>query len=373
MKKITIFALNLYAGGIEKYISLLCKMLENDYQIEIITTYKNNDTKIFEFSNKIKIIYLTNDYLERISIKELLKNKKYINIIKELIRRKKLEKKAKKENIKTIKEINTDYIITTRTYHNELVNKFLKNNKVITIATEHNYHNNDNKYINKLIKSVTNFNYIVQCTEELYEFYKDKIKGPINLYIPNMIDIKNKKKSQLNNKQIISVGRLSTEKGYLDLVEVMKEVNKKDKNINLIICGEGQERKQIEDKIKEYKLENNIKLLGFINEKELEEYYINSSLYVLPSISEAFGIVLLEAMYFGLPCIAFDSASGARNLLKDDVGILVNNRNINKMANNIIKLLNNMQQLEKYKKNGLKKINEFSLTKTYEKWKKILK
>ena len=53
MKKITILALHLGFGGVEKYISSLCKMLEEDYQIEIISTYKVSDKPAFNFSNKI--------------------------------------------------------------------------------------------------------------------------------------------------------------------------------------------------------------------------------------------------------------------------------------------------------------------------------
>ena len=257
-RKITIFSLNLNYGGIEKYLSILSNMLDNDFDIEIITTFKFDTTPSFPFSDKIKIKYLVNENPTDISIKKLLKEKKYFNVLKEILRRKKLNYQALKRNIKEIKNIKTDYIITTRTYHNNLVNKYLKNKNIITISTEHNYHNNDKNYIKKYIKSVTNFNYVIECTSELYEFYKDKIKGPKVLMIPNAIHITNNNKSKINNKQIISVGRLSEEKGYLDLIDIMKYVVKTDKNIKLIICGTGHQKEQIENKIKELSLENNI-------------------------------------------------------------------------------------------------------------------
>ena len=58
MQKITIFALHLDYGGIEKYISYFCKMFEKKYNIEIICTYKMNSTPAFEFSKNINIKYL---------------------------------------------------------------------------------------------------------------------------------------------------------------------------------------------------------------------------------------------------------------------------------------------------------------------------
>ena len=57
MKKITIFALTLGVGGIEKYTATLCKLLENDYKIEIICTYKVSENPAFPISDKIKITY----------------------------------------------------------------------------------------------------------------------------------------------------------------------------------------------------------------------------------------------------------------------------------------------------------------------------
>jgi glycosyltransferase involved in cell wall biosynthesis len=126
-------------------------------------------------------------------------------------------------------------------------------------------------------------------------------------------------------------------------------------------------------KIKEYKLEKNIKITGFISGDKLVNAFVDSSLYVLPSKSEAFGLVLLEAMHYGLPCIAFDSASGARNLLKDNIGILIKNRNINEMANKINELLNDKKTLKEYSNNSLNCVSNYSIDKIYKEWRRILK
>jgi len=373
MKKITILALHLDYGGIEKYISYLCKMFENDYEVEVLTTYKYNDRPAFYFSSKVKINYLTNDYPDKVSIKQLVNNHKYFAVMKEVFRRLKLKYQVYKLNKSAIKKINSDYVITTRIYHNEFVNKYLKNSKIIKIATEHNYHNNNQKYINKLIKSTTNFDYLIHCTDELYDYYTPLIKGPKQIKIYNPIHIDNNFKSELNTLNIISVGRLSEEKGYLDLIEVMREVKKLESKVNLIICGDGYLRDEIENKIKDYGLNNNVCLMGFVGGKELEKAYRESSLYVMPSLSEAFGLVLLEAMHYGLPCIAFDSASGARNLLKNNVGILIKNRDIKKMASTIVSLLNNKNELEKYSSKSITCVKNYCLDKIYKEWQKILK
>ena len=83
MKKITILALHLGYGGIEQYISSLCKMLENDYEIEIISTYKVLDKPAFYFSDKIKITYLIEDNPNKQEFKNSVKNFKILSIFKE--------------------------------------------------------------------------------------------------------------------------------------------------------------------------------------------------------------------------------------------------------------------------------------------------
>ena len=75
-KNITILALHLNYGGVEKYISSLCKMLENDYNIKIIVTYNNNYKTAFEFSENIEIEYLIDRMPNKKEIFEAIKNKK---------------------------------------------------------------------------------------------------------------------------------------------------------------------------------------------------------------------------------------------------------------------------------------------------------
>ena len=141
MKKITILCLHLGVGGIEKYISSLSKMLEQNYKIEIISTYKTLDKPAFDFSDKVKIKYLINDRPYKEELKDSIKKLKLISIVKYLFKNAKLLMLKYSENIKIIKSINSDYIITTRDFHNKLVGKYAKD-KIIKIATEHNHHNN---------------------------------------------------------------------------------------------------------------------------------------------------------------------------------------------------------------------------------------
>lgn len=368
MKKITIFTLGLGYGGVEKYFSSLCKMLQDDYKIEIVSTYKVLDIPAFEFSDKINITYLISDKPNKQEIKDAIKKKKIVALIKEMFKAIRILFLRRKRNIDYIKKLDTDYIITTR-FHSKLVGKYAKKN-IIKIATEHNYHNNDKKYINKIIKSVTNFNYFILVSEELKDFYDDKVK-PKCIYIPNVIDKLPKTRSNLNTNNLVSVGRFSSEKGFEDAVEVIKLVKEKIKDVKLYLIGDGILKADLENKVKEYQLENNIIFPGFLNQKQQEKYLLDSSIYLMTSHTESFGLVLIEAMSYGLLCIAFDSANGAKKLLTEN-GILIKNRDKRQMADEIIRLLNNRKKIEEISEKGYLYCQSYLIDNVKKDWLKLL-
>ena len=79
----------------------------------------------------------------------------------------------------------------------------------------------------------------------------------------------------------------------------------------------------------------------------MEKYLLDSKIFVMTSITESFGIVLIEAMSYKIPCIAFDTADGARNLLNNKNGILVSNRSKETMIKDLIALLKDDKKLAK--------------------------
>ena len=302
MKKITILSLHLGVGGIEKYIRSLSKILEQDYEIELLITYKLNEKPSFQFSDKIKITYLINDRPNRDEIKRAFRRKKFLKLTKEIFKAVKILYLKKNRTKKALKNLTTDYLITTRTYETKLANKILKNKNIIKIATDHNYPTK--KYKKELIKSTTNYDKLIVVNKEIEEIYKKEIGEKVT-YIPNFLEELSKEKSKLTEKNIIAVGRFSKEKGFLDLIELKANI------VKLTLVGEGEESEKIKAKIKELNLESNIRLTGYLNEREVQNIMLNSSIYAMTSFSESFGLVIAEAMNNALPIIAFDSASGA--------------------------------------------------------------
>lgn len=345
--EITILALHLGYGGTEKYLSSLCKMLENDYKINIIVTYKVSEKPAFEFSDKIKIKYLIDEAPNRNNFLKAVKNKNVLNIFGEGIKAVKLLYNKRNKNISAIKKINSKYIITTRYFHNNLVGMYA-NDDIVKIATEHNFRKDDYKFAKKVVKSLKNFDYFVCVSKALKDFYIDKVKNTKCVFIPNVIDSLPSKYSNLNNTNLIHVGRFEEEKGQMDLLDVLSIVKKEIPNVKLFLIGDGSYNELLRKKVHDNGLDNNVIFTGFISKNEIEDYYLKSRLFVMTSYNESFGLVLIESMSYKVPAIAFDCASGANELLSNNVGVLVSDRNIKVMADNIICLLKDDDKIKEY-------------------------
>ncbi|MBP3920339.1 MAG: glycosyltransferase [Bacilli bacterium] len=371
MKRVTILALHLGYGGIERAITDLANSLIDDYKVNIVSTYKIYDKPVNRLNNKVKVEYLTELKPNAKEFKMSIKKLKFIKAFKEGLKSIKILRLKKKLMINYIKNCDSDVIISTRDIHNKWLGLYGKETS-LKIGWEHNHHHGNQKYANKIIKSVENLDYFVLVSKELTEYYKTRVKCKC-VYIPNLVE-KSKKISNLKSNDLVSIGRLSKEKGFLDLIDVFALVNKKYPNSKLNIIGDGDELEKIQNKIKKYGLEDKIILHGFLQKDNVQEILSKCSIYVMTSLTESFGIVLLEAFSCGLPCVAFDSAEGARELITNNWdGYLIGNRDNNSMAKRICSLINSFERRKIMGENGLEKAEKYSLEEVRDKWIKIIK
>jgi N-acetylglucosaminyldiphosphoundecaprenol N-acetyl-beta-D-mannosaminyltransferase len=341
MKKITILALHLSTGGVEKSIATLSNMLAKKYEVEIIANYKIQEEPAFKIDNKVKIKYLMSNLKPNgKEFKQALKSFKICKAFKEGIKAIKILYLRKHLMIKEIKNLSCDVAISTRYLYNNILGKYAKPG-IIKIAQEHN--DGDKKYVKKIVKSLKNIDYFMPVSKYLTNRYSELLKEKHTkcIYIPHSLSNYTNEVSNLENKNIISVGRLSKEKGFLDLIDVFELVNNEKPEWHLNIVGDGEQRQEIQDKIYEKNLDKSITLVGLKTEEELRKLYIQSSIYVMTSYRESFGLVLIEAESFGIPLAAFDSASGACEIIQNESnGYLISNRDKEEMANKIICLIN---------------------------------
>lgn len=109
-----------------------------------------------------------------------------------------------------------------------------------------------------------------------------------------------------------SVGRLCKQKNYIFLINVFNKYRKINSNAKLVICGDGPEKKKIENNIKKLNLQDHVKLTGLIN--NVNEIYSAFDCFVLPSLYEGLGMVLVEAQFSGLRCVASNNVPKAASV-----------------------------------------------------------
>ena len=357
--KVTIYALHLGYGGVEKNICEKANILSNIYDVEIISLYKLYDKPAFIVNPKVKIKYLTDVKPNRNEFKNAVKSKNIKSILKEGLYAVKVLYLKNSLITKSMIECNSKIIISTRAYFSL---KLIKNNEYnnIKIAEEHIYHNNNSKYIKKLGLILKYVDYLMPSSDYLTDYYKSIYSKYDYKIKTNKMPIERANKlCDLKKKNIISVGRLSKEKGFADLIEIFSNIESED--WTLTIVGDGDEKENLEVLIKDNNLEGKVILTGFLNKEELYKLYENSSLYVMTSFEESFGLVLVEASSFGLPLIAFDSAIGAKEIIQEN-GILVSNRDKSVMIKKIKKLMNDISERKLYQKKSLEIYKSYDYT-----------
>ena len=372
MKKISILSLHLGYGGIEKSIVSLANLLSKRYKIEIAVCYKLYNEPVFDLEKKVSIVYLNSDEIipNHNSFRQALNNKKIVDIVKETCFAVKVLRYRKKGMINYIKKCDSDVIISTRDIFNEWLSLYGKKN-TIKIGWEHNHFHNDYKYAHKVINSAKKLDYLVLVSSDLLKYYKKEMSKYkcMCIYIPNYIDSVPSNVSKLSTNRIVSVGRLSPEKGYLDLLKVFRMLRKDYSDWILDIVGDGKEKDNLEKYIKKYHLENSVTLHGFQGKDFIDKLMDDSSIYLMTSYTESFGIVLIEAMSHGLPCIAYDSAEGAREIINSgENGYLIKNRNSEMMIKKISDLIDNSSERKRIGKNARKSISKYTSDVVGEEW-----
>ena len=376
MKKVTILSLHLGYGGAERCITNLANSLVGKYHVEILSVYKLYDKPAFDIDKRVNVRYLTEVKPNRDDIRYDFKHLKMLSLIKDLAYALKVLRLKRKKTIDAIDACDSDIIISSKVYFNRLLGEY-KNTGVRAIGWEHNYNNHTKKEIKEFIKSCKYLDDVVMVNKELQEFYKDEflkydLKCQVR-YVPNYIDKVSKTTTKYNNRNLIAVGRLEAVKGFDDLIKVYKLVNLQIQDTYLTLVGDGKEKNNLFETFVKNDLASKVKMPGYLFQEEIDKLYDNSALYIMTSHSESFGLVMLEAMAHGVPVVAFSSAEGARELIKNGYnGYLINNRNEFEMADKIVELLNDKEKLQKMGQNAYKVAQKYTKEEVIKTWEQLL-
>ena len=243
------------------------------------------------------------------------------------------------------------------------------------IAWEHfNFYENNGSSLRALARKIdAKFSdYIITLTEEDKNNYLNNLKiiGKID-YIYNPMEIKEVKKCSLHSKQIVSVGRLTYQKGFDMLIDVAKDVLEKNKEYKWLILGDGEDKNRLQEKINKYNLQDRLILKGKVS--NVEDYYKNSSLYVMTSRFEGLPMTLLEAKSYKMPIVSFDCPTGPSEIIRNNInGYLVKANDIKEMSNKVNSVLLDDKKLKKFSDKAELDIDKFNINSIINKWTNIL-
>ena len=183
--------------------------------------------------------------------------------------------------------------------------------------------------------------------------------------IYNGVDTEEFKPSNKTTQEftVISTSRLIERKGIEYLIDGFIKFNKKYKDSKLLLVGKGNLEKELKEKIEKAGVQNRIDFLGIVNHYKIADYYRKADVFVLPSLNEGMSNSLLEAMASGLAIITTNTG-GAKELIGENSGIIINKENSDDIFNALEKLY-----LDRKILNGLKKANRENALKMD--WRKI--
>ena len=185
----------------------------------------------------------------------------------------------------------------------------------------------------QLVRAVRPLERLVVLTEnDKADWLKAGCENVICIPNPCSLEGQDLPLSPVRKKTVLAVGRLHEQKGYDMLLKAWKTVEQQHPDWTLRIVGEGDKRLVLEAQIDEEKL-HHVCLAGRM--ENVAKEYMEASCFVLSSRYEGLPLALIEAMWCGLPCVAFDCPHGPAELLADERGWLVPNGDITALANSL--------------------------------------
>lgn len=330
------------AGGVERVVTMKASYFAEEYayDVTIIVTEGKGRDSFFPLSNKVKVVNF------EINFEELWT----CSFLKRIFVYLKKQHLFKKRLTQELLQIRPDITISTLRREINFINNIKDGSKKIgeLHVNRANYRNFERKDSNvvknifakywshNLVKHLKQLDRLVVLTEKDREAWTelecvDVIPDPLP-FIPASV-------SPMTEKRVISVTRYSHEKGVDLLLQAWAEVEKIIPEWRLDVYGNG-DTAPYEKMIDELHIDRNrCRLNGRTNEVERE--YCNSSLSVLSSRFEGFGMVIVEAMACGIPVVAFDCPWGPRSIIKDgEDGLLAENGNPSALAQKLIDVMN---------------------------------
>ncbi len=339
-------------GGVEKINIILANYFSRvlKYKVKILSIYtKENQKTMLEINPEVEVVHLG---FEDNSSNRLTNFKNRCNII-----------------YRALSSTNYDFCMAFHSENNICLSLLKHKLKGKIIGGEHGQYYYDSKIRRGVKRLLYNkLDALVMLTERDKNIYEKFL--PHVIVIPNPLIITNEEKCECKSEKIISVGRLSKEKSLNYLIEAFAICEKKHPSWRLELVGDGPERENLKTLVKALKLENKVLFTGFTD--KVEDKYKEAAFIALTSQSECFPMVLLEAKLYGLPAVSFDTRTGPREIIEENVdGLIAKQNDIEDLAEKLDILIEDYNLREDMSRNAFKNRDKYSIDVILNKWKNL--
>lgn len=361
-------------AGMERILTAKLNYLaeHTNHELFLLTYEQEGCPLAFSLNNSVHYISINNSIPQRKDYSLLTWIKKYIiarnNFAQTL---KEILKEVKPDIIVcNVYSFTIIDIIIQISYSKGIKTIIESHTKLSTTFLSHKFRYNKLLYIiikkwdSLILKRSRRASYVVALTDQDVEDWKPYVKKIA--VIPNFITIEPKPVKDYSAKRVISAGRYSYEKGYDMLLKAWSTIIKDYPDWQLHIYGDGDRSPYIQQ-TEQLGISSSVFLHP--STSDIAEEYSKSSIYVMSSRYEGFGLVLIEAMSCGLPCIAFDCPYGPRNIINNmHDGILVSYKDLDILADYTTFLMANPMTRKEYGLKALENIKRYNKDTIMSQW-----
>ena len=373
--KILVLHGHLSMGGEERVLlNVLRNLVELNYDVDLLITWNHKENNLFEneIPKKVNYEFLFDSYNGKNKlIKEIYRIRAKTTYLK------KIEKKIKNEKY----DIVIDYSSNLLKYDNFDI-------KIPVFAWIHFSLTFGEKLtlekIKKYKKQYKKYSKIFAITRVMKEEFINKVGidekkvelvyNPIDLKLieKKAENVEKKYENYLKQDYFLQVSRLTQQKQPEHLVDIYYKLKQAGIKEKLYFIGDGEKKEIIKQKIKEYNLENDIILLGQIENPY--PFFKNAKLFVHTAKYEGLPTVLLESLALGTPVVSYDCPTGPRDILgkNSEYGELISLNDKDMFVEKVLELMNSKEKYEKYKKLSLIRANDFSMENNKVKLKELI-
>lgn len=358
-------------GGVERVLTTKANYLAEveNYDVYIILTDGKDKIPYYPLSSKIHLLQLNINFEELWHLPFWKKVPVYL----------KKQRSYKHKLTETLYHIKPDITVSLLRREINFITSIKDGSKKIGeihINRKHfrNFKTENNNKIKKLfsffwerqlVHKLQKLDHFIVLTQEDRKAWQEIKRNKISI-ISNPLPFFPENVSRCTNKTVIAVGRFSHEKGFDLLAQAWKIVSRKHTDWNLELYGGGN-MEPLHKFISELHIADTFKINGAT--KNIIEKYIKSSIFVLSSRFEGFGMVIAEAMACGVPAVSFACPYGPKDIICDkEDGLLAENGNVEQLAEKICYLIENEDIRKEMGRKARMNIERFKEEKIMQQW-----